>query len=93
MATGPQSIGHLVATAVVQMCVPLATIGMSDVLTIKLFGGGVVYAVFADMLVRMRLGTAVMRLLIYRERSHQHAAIVYGARGVERSHRGASDEL
>jgi RND superfamily putative drug exporter len=51
-------------SAAVLMCVPLAAIGMSDVLTIKLFGVGMVFAVLADVLVvRILLGTAVMRLL------------------------------
>ncbi|MEU2927128.1 hypothetical protein ABZ636_19070 [Streptomyces sp. NPDC007251] len=37
---------------------------MSDVLTIKLFGVGMVFAVLVDVLVvRILLGTAVMRLL------------------------------
>lgn len=64
VATGLQSIGRLVVSAAVLMCVPLAAIGMSEVLTIKLFGVGMVFAVLADVLVvRVLLGTAVMRLL------------------------------
>jgi RND superfamily putative drug exporter len=64
VATGLQSIGRLVVSAAVLMCVPLGAIGMSDVLTIKLFGVGMVFAVLADVLVvRVLLGTAVMRLL------------------------------
>jgi RND superfamily putative drug exporter len=64
VATGLQSIGRLVVSAAVLMCVPLAAIGMSDVLTIKLFGVGMVFAVLTDVLVvRVLLGTAVMKLL------------------------------
>ncbi|ANS70218.1 membrane tranport protein [Streptomyces lincolnensis] len=64
VATGLQSIGRLVVSAAVLMCVPLAAIGMSDVLTMKLFGVGMVFAVLTDVLVvRILLGTAVMRLL------------------------------
>ncbi|WP_328872723.1 MMPL family transporter [Streptomyces sp. NBC_00287] len=64
VATGLQSIGRLVVSAALLMCVPLAAIGMSDVLTIKLFGVGMVFAVLTDVLVvRILLGTAVMRLL------------------------------
>ncbi len=64
VATGLQSIGRLVVSAALLMCVPLAAIGMSDVLTIKLFGVGMVFAVLVDVLVvRILLGTAVMRLL------------------------------
>ncbi|GEC10022.1 putative conserved membrane protein, MmpL family [Streptomyces spinoverrucosus] len=64
VATGLQVIGRLVVSAALLMCVPLAAIGMSDVLTIKLFGVGMVFAVLVDVLVvRILLGTAVMRLL------------------------------
>ncbi|WP_030617957.1 MMPL family transporter [Streptomyces fulvoviolaceus] len=64
VATGLQSIGRLVVSAALLMCVPLAAIGMSEVLTIKLFGVGMVFAVLTDVLVvRILLGTAVMRLL------------------------------
>jgi RND superfamily putative drug exporter len=64
VAMGLRSIGRLVVSAAVLMCVPLAAIGMSDVLTIKLFGVGMVFAVLVDVLVvRILLGTAVMRLL------------------------------
>ncbi|WP_246203444.1 MMPL family transporter [Streptomyces tailanensis] len=64
VASGLQSIGRLVVSAALLMCVPLAAIGMSDVLTIKLFGVGMVFAVLVDVLVvRVLLGTAVMRLL------------------------------
>ncbi|MEU1448909.1 hypothetical protein [Streptomyces mirabilis] len=46
------------------MCVPLAAVGMGGVLAIKLFGIGMVFAVLADVLVvRVLLGTVVMRLL------------------------------
>ncbi|MEV6382417.1 MMPL family transporter [Streptomyces sp. NPDC051773] len=64
VATGLGSIGRLVVSAAVLMCVPLAAIGTSGVLTIKLFGVGMVFAVLTDVLtVRILLGTAVMRLL------------------------------
>ncbi|WP_237277273.1 MMPL family transporter [Streptomyces caniscabiei] len=64
VATGLGSIGRLVVCAAVLMCVPLAAIGTSGVLTIKLFGVGMVFAVLTDVLiVRILLGTAVMRLL------------------------------
>ncbi|WP_369172959.1 hypothetical protein AB5J49_35590 [Streptomyces sp. R28] len=42
----------------------VAAIGMSDVLTVELFGVGMVFAVLVDVLVvRILLETAVMRLL------------------------------
>jgi RND superfamily putative drug exporter len=64
VATGLQSLGRLVVSAAVLMCVPLAAVGMGGVLTIKLFGVGMVFAVLTDVLVvRILLGTAVMRLL------------------------------
>lgn len=64
VATGLGSIGRLVVGAAVLMCVPLAAIGMSGVLTIKLFGVGMVFAVLTDVLVvRILLGTSVMKLL------------------------------
>jgi uncharacterized membrane protein YdfJ with MMPL/SSD domain len=64
VATGLQSIGRLVVSAALLMCVPLAAIGMSGVLTMKLFGVGMVFAVLTDvLLVRILLGTAVMKLL------------------------------
>jgi RND superfamily putative drug exporter len=64
VATGLRSIGRLVVSAAVLMCVPLAAIGTSGVLTIKLFGVGMVFAVLVDVLVvRILLGTAVMKLL------------------------------
>ncbi|GAA3998332.1 MMPL family transporter [Streptomyces plumbiresistens] len=64
VATGLQSIGRLVVSAALLMCVPLAAIGMSDVLTMKLFGVGMVFAVLVDVLVvRILLGSAVMKLM------------------------------
>ncbi|MDQ0752043.1 putative membrane protein YdfJ with MMPL/SSD domain [Streptomyces africanus] len=64
VATGLGSIGRLVVSAAVLMCVPLAAIGMSGVLTIELFGVGMVFAVLVDVLVvRILLGTSVMKLL------------------------------
>ncbi|MFE9446272.1 MMPL family transporter [Streptomyces sp. NPDC006602] len=64
-ATGRlRSIGRLVASAALLMYVPLAAIGMSDVLTIKLFGVGMVFVVLVDVLVVCTLlGAAVTRLL------------------------------
>ncbi|MEW2395629.1 MMPL family transporter [Streptomyces sp. NPDC046862] len=52
VATGLRSTGRLVVSAAVLMCVPLAAIGMSGVLTIKLFGVGMVFAVLTDVLWR-----------------------------------------
>ncbi len=64
VATGLQSIGRLVVSAALLMCVPLAAIGMSGVLTMKLFGVGMVFAVLVDVLVvRILLGSAVMKLM------------------------------
>jgi len=64
VATGLQVIGRLVVSAALLMCVPLVATGMSDALTIELFGVGAVFAVLVDVLVvRILLGTAVMRLL------------------------------
>ncbi len=51
-------------SAALLMCVPLAAIGMSGVLTMKLFGVGMVFAVLVDVLVvRILLGSAVMKLM------------------------------
>lgn len=52
----------------VSLCVPLAAIEMGDVLAMRLFGVGVVFAVLVDVLVdvlvvRILPGAAVMRLL------------------------------
>ncbi|GAB2879546.1 hypothetical protein GCM10027074_54820 [Streptomyces deserti] len=59
-----QSIGRLVLSAALLMCVPLTAIGMSGVLTMKLFGVGMVFAVLVDVLVvRILLGSAVMKLM------------------------------
>ncbi|MDT0345074.1 MMPL family transporter [Streptomyces litchfieldiae] len=64
VATGLQSIGRLVVSAALLMCVPLAAIGTSGVLTMKLFGVGMVFAILVDVLVvRILLGTAVMKLM------------------------------
>ncbi|MFC9242543.1 MMPL family transporter [Streptomyces sp. NPDC057136] len=64
VATGLQSIGRLVVSAALLMCVPLAAIGMSGGLTMKLFGVGTVFAALVDVLVvRILLGSAVMKLM------------------------------
>ncbi|MDQ1066684.1 MMPL family transporter [Streptomyces canus] len=57
VATVLGPIGRLTMSAAVLMCVPLAAIGMSGVLTIQLFGVGMVFAALTDVLVALRGST------------------------------------
>lgn len=64
VATGLQSIGKLIASAALLMCVPLAAMATSSVLTMKLFGVGMVIAILLDVaVVRILLVPAVMKLM------------------------------
>ncbi|MET9734463.1 MMPL family transporter [Streptomyces sp. NPDC006458] len=64
VATGLQGIGRLIASAALLMCVPLAAMATSGVLTMKLFGVGMVFAILLDVaVVRILLVPAVMKLL------------------------------
>ncbi|MFF0204069.1 MMPL family transporter [Streptomyces sp. NPDC005017] len=64
VATGLQGIGRLIVSAALLMCVPLAAMATSGVLTMKLFGVGMVFAILLDVaVVRILLVPAVMKLL------------------------------
>ncbi|MFJ9739217.1 MMPL family transporter [Streptomyces sp. NPDC101166] len=64
VATGLQSIGRLIASAALLMIVPLAAMATSGVLTMKLFGVGMVFAILLDVaVVRILLVPAVMKLM------------------------------
>lgn len=64
VATGLQSIGRLIASAALLMIVPLAAMATSGVLTMKLFGVGMVIAILLDVaVVRILLVPAVMKLM------------------------------
>ncbi|MFC4329083.1 MMPL family transporter [Streptomyces andamanensis] len=64
VASGLQKIGRLIANAALLMCVPLAAIATSGVLTMKLFGVGMVFAILADVaIVRILLVPAAMKLM------------------------------
>jgi trehalose monomycolate/heme transporter len=64
VATGLQSIGKLIASAALLMCVPLAAMATSGVLTMTLFGVGMVVAILLDVaVVRILLVPAVMKLM------------------------------
>ncbi|MEU6483265.1 MMPL family transporter [Streptomyces sp. NPDC046887] len=64
VATGLQSIGKLIASAALLMCVPLAAMATSGVLTMTLFGVGMVIAILLDVaVVRILLVPAVMKLM------------------------------
>ncbi|MGR8007773.1 MMPL family transporter [Streptomyces hypolithicus] len=64
VATGLQSIGKLIVSAALLMCVPLAAMATSGVLTMKLFGVGMVIAILLDVaVVRILLVPAVMKLM------------------------------
>ncbi|MER7700985.1 MULTISPECIES: MMPL family transporter [unclassified Streptomyces] len=64
VATGLQSIGKLIVSAALLMCVPLAAMATSGVLTMTLFGVGMVIAILLDVaVVRILLVPAVMKLM------------------------------
>lgn len=64
VAFGLQNIGRLIVNAALLMCVPLAAMATSGVLTMKLFGVGMVFAILADVLiVRILLVPAVLKLM------------------------------
>ncbi|MET8871911.1 MMPL family transporter [Nocardia sp. NPDC004604] len=64
VATGVQRTGRLITSAALLMCVPLAAMAFSQVLTMKLFGVGMVVAIVLDAtIVRILLVPAIMRLL------------------------------
>lgn len=64
VASGLQKIGRLIVNAALLMCVPLAAMATSGVLTMKLFGVGMVFAILADVLiVRILLVPAALKLM------------------------------
>lgn len=64
VASGLQNIGRLIVNAALLMCVPLAAMATSGVLTMKLFGVGMVFAILADVaIVRILLVPAVLKLM------------------------------
>ncbi len=64
VASGLQKIGRLIVNAALLMCVPLAAMATSGVLTMKLFGVGMVFAILADVaVVRLLLVPAVLKLM------------------------------
>ncbi|MFE3025306.1 MMPL family transporter [Nocardia tengchongensis] len=64
VATGVQRTGRLITSAALLMCVPLAAMASSKVLTMILFGVGMVVAIVLDAtVVRILLVPAIMRLL------------------------------
>ncbi|MFI1399319.1 MMPL family transporter [Streptomyces sp. NPDC020681] len=64
VATGLQNIGRLIVSAALLMCVPLAAMATSGVLTMTLFGVGMVIAILLDVfVVRILLVPAVMKLM------------------------------
>ncbi|MFE5812808.1 MMPL family transporter [Streptomyces sp. NPDC056479] len=64
VASGLQKIGHLIVSAALLMCVPLAAMATSGVLMMKLFGVGMVFAILADVaIVRILLVPAVLKLM------------------------------
>ncbi|WP_433192804.1 MMPL family transporter [Nocardia sp. CA-107356] len=64
VATGVQRTGRLITSAALLMCVPLAAMAFSQVLTMKLFGVGMVAAIVLDAtIVRILLVPAIMKLL------------------------------
>ena len=64
VATGVQRTGRLITSAALLMCVPLAAMSSSKILTMILFGVGMVVAIVLDAtVVRMLLVPAIMRLL------------------------------
>ena len=64
VATGVQRTGRLITSAALLMCVPLAAMSSSKILTMILFGVGMVVAIVLDAtVVRILLVPAIMRLL------------------------------
>ncbi|GAB2534789.1 MMPL family transporter [Nocardia heshunensis] len=64
VATSVQRTGRLITSAALLMCVPLAAMASSQVLTMILFGVGMVVAIVLDAtVVRILLVPAIMRLL------------------------------
>ncbi|AXG81619.1 MMPL family transporter [Streptomyces paludis] len=64
VASGLQNIGRLIVNAALLMCVPLAAMATSGVLTMKLFGVGMVFAILADVaIVRILLVPAALKLM------------------------------
>jgi uncharacterized membrane protein YdfJ with MMPL/SSD domain len=64
VATGLQNIGRLIVSAALLMCVPLAAMATSGVLTMTLFGVGMVIAILLDVfVVRILLVPAAMKLM------------------------------
>ena len=64
VATGVQRTGRLITSAALLMCVPLAAMSSSKILTMILFGVGMVVAIVLDAtVVRVLLVPAIMRLL------------------------------